>query len=205
MDIFLIFLKLGLLYLVIMVTYRLMGKKNISELSIMDLIVFLIISNIIALYIPNTNQSFLFMLILIAFIIALQSTMTYISSIIHPFKYMFKGKPSVIIKNGKLNFKEMIKRHYRLEDLLKQLSEKNIKKIENINYAVLENNGMLSIYDDNTPIPIILDGQIQSSTLKRLNKNEDWINNIIDKEKVALNNIFYAFYNKGKVYIIKYE
>lgn len=206
MNIFFVMLKLGLIYLVVIVTYHLMGKRKISELSIVDLIVFLILTNLITTYLPNNNQSFLYMLILITFIIVIQTVMTYFSSILHPIKYMFRGKPSVIISNGKLNFKEMIRKHYKMTDLLKQLELKGIKRIEDVKYALLENNGMLSIdYNRNVPVPIILNGEIQASTLKQINKNNEWVNRVIKKEKVDLNNIFYAFYNNGKIYIIKHQ
>ncbi len=206
MNIFLVMLKLGLIYLVIIVTYHLMGKRKISELSIVDLIVFLILTNLITTYLPDNNQSFLYMLILMAFIIMIQSVMTYISSIMHPIKYMFRGKPSIIIRDGKLNFKEMMKKHYKMIDLLKQLELKGIRRIEDVNYALLENNGMLSIdYNRKVPLPIILNGEIQLSTLKQINKTNEWVNKVISKEKVDLKNIFYAFYNNGKIYIIKYE
>lgn len=200
--------KMGLLYFIIVISYRLMGKKKIGELSITDFIVFLLLSNIITLSIPASDQSFMYMTILIAFLIALQVTMTYLSYRIPTFKYMFNSKPSFIINNGKLNFKEMFKRHYNLDDLLLQLREKSITNIEDVEYATLENNGKLSIFGYNKnnsdiPVPIILDGKIQHVTLKLLHKDNAWLYRIIEKESVTLNNIFYAFYKQGKLYIIK--
>jgi uncharacterized membrane protein YcaP (DUF421 family) len=176
MQIVIALLKMGLLYFIIIGAYRLLGKRHISELSIMDLIVFLLLSNIITLSLPSTNQSFFYMSIIIAFLIALQVTMTYLSSKFPSLKYMFNSKPSMLIKKGKLDYKEMIKRRYNLDDLLMQLREKSIKNIEDVEYAILENNGKLSTFGNQrksveTPIAIILDGQIQHVSLKLLHKN----------------------------------
>ena len=118
---------------------------------------------------------------------------------------MLDGKPAVIIKNGKLNFKEMVKLRYSLDDLVSQLREQGIMNIEDVNYAVLENNGKLSVFKEekNYPLPLILDGQIDYSVLKEIKKNEKWLNLILEKNKIALNNVFYAFYTKEKTFIIK--
>jgi len=106
------------------------------------------------------------------------------------------------------DFKEMIKQRYNLDDLLLQLREQQIKSLEEIEYAILENNGKLSIfpYQDkksDLPLPIILDGQVQSDTLKLLKKEREWLNLILNKEKVKIEDIFYAFYKGSKTFIIK--
>lgn len=210
MEILIALVKILLLYFIIVVAYRLLGKRHLSELSIMDLIVFFLLSNIISLNLPSNDKSFFYMTILIAFLIALQITMTYLSSRLPSLKFMFSSKPSVLIKKGKLDYKEMIRRRYNIDDLLMQLREKSIKNIEDVEYAILENNGNLSVYGNpiknpETPVAIILDGKIQHVSLKLLHKNEDWLNNIIMKSNVSLDNIFYAFYKQDKLYIIKNE
>ena len=83
-------------------------------------------------------------------------------------RYLIDGKPSVIISKGKINFKEMKKLRYNLDDLLMQLRVNSIKSIEEVDYAVLESNGKLSIFkrqdDPNReyPLPLIIDGKIFS-------------------------------------------
>ncbi len=57
--------------------------------------------------------------------------------------------------------------------------------------------------EKNYPLPLILDGQIDYSVLKEIKKNEKWLNLILEKNKIALNNVFYAFYTKEKTFIIK--
>jgi uncharacterized membrane protein YcaP (DUF421 family) len=186
----------------------LLGKRKIEELSIMDLIVFMFLINIIALNTPLKNQSFLYTIVIIAFVIFLQMLMTFISSLIPAIRYMYNGKGALLIKKGKLDFKEMIRKRYNLDELLIELKEKSIKRIEDVDYAVLENNGKLFTFNqfkgnNDIPLPIIIDGRIEQTTLNILHKDIKWINNLISKENTLLENIFYAFYKQGKIYIIK--
>lgn len=133
--------------------------------------------------------------------------MSYISLKSVKFRYLIDGKPTIIIKNGKLNFTEMSKIRYSLDDLITQLRLQGIKSIERIKYAILENNGSLSVFlDDSTyPIPLILDGVIDYTVLKEINKDYKWLNNILRNKKLELKNIFYAFYTNNKLFIITKE
>ena len=123
------------------------------------------------------------------------------------FRTLVDFSPSVIIRNGNINFKEMEKQRYSIEDLLTQIRDKGIKSLDEIEYAILENNGKLSVFlFDNKniyPMPLILDGKIQYDTLNSLDKKEEWLYKILKQEKVELKNVFYAFYKNNKCFIIK--
>ena len=120
-------------------------------------------------------------------------------------RYILDGKPTVIIKNGKLNFTEMSKLRYSLDDLLTQLRLQGVKSIESVKYAILENNGNLSIFSDNSdyPLPLILDGVIDYSVLKEIKKDFNWIMNILKSKNLDIDEVFYAFYTNKKVFIIE--
>ena len=103
----------------------------------------------------------------------------------------------------------MIKQRYNLDDLLLQLREKQIRSIEEVDYAILENNGKLSVFikedkDKNVfPLPIILDGVIQETNLDIINKSRKWVLDVLNKKKVNLTDVFYSFYKNDQIYIIK--
>lgn len=116
----------------------------------------------------------------------------------------FISKESLIINNGILSYKELIKKKYDISYLISELKSKKINRIEDVEYAFLKNNGIISIYEkQELPIPIIVDGKINKISLKLLHKNNNWINNILNNNNILLNEIFYAFHKKDKVYIIK--
>ena len=115
------------------------------------------------------------------------------------------GKPTVIIKNGKVVFSKMTKLRYTLDDLLSQLREQGIKNIQEVDYAVLENSGELSVFQNTKdyPMPIIMDGVINNEVLKDMKKNTNWVMKILKDKNLKLQDIFYAFHTKEKTFIIK--
>ena len=198
-------IKTFMLYLFIILAYRIMGKKEIGQLSIIDLIVSILIAELAAISIEQQESSILVSIIPISVLVIVEILFSYIGLKIPEIKKLLEGTPITIIKNGKLNFEEMRKLRYSLDDLISQLREQGIKSIEEVNYAVLENNGKLSIFPTETeyPMPIILDGKIDYDVIKDMNKTEEWVNKILEKNKIKLENVFYAFYTKNKTYIIK--
>lgn len=199
-----IILRTVFMYFFIILVYRVMGKKEVGQLSIVDLIVSILIAELVAIAIEG-KSNVLIAVVPISILVIVQILMSYISLKSVKFRYLIDGKPTIIIKNGKLNFTEMSKIRYSLDDLITQLRLQGIKSIEKIKYAVLENNGNLSIFTDNSdyPIPLILDGVIDYQVLKEINKDYKWLNNILINKNLELKNVFYAFYTNKKIFIIE--
>ncbi|MGM9881943.1 MAG: DUF421 domain-containing protein [Bacilli bacterium] len=195
-------------YFFIFLIYRIMGKREVGQLSITDLIVSLLIAELTVISIENYEKSMLYSLIPIVILVLLQCILSYFSLKKPKFRIFLDGNPSLIIKNGKINYNEMLKQRYNLDDLLVQIREKGYRSIEEIEYAILESNGTLSVFPfDNgkspLPLPIILDGDIQEDTIKHLKKDKKWIYNILDKKNIKLEDVFFAFYKDKNVFIIK--
>lgn len=198
-------LKTIMLYFVIIICYRIMGKKEVGELSIVDFIVTILIAEIAAICIENYKKSILVSLIPIISLVFIQIFLSYVTLKNSKLRNLIDGKPSVIIKKGKVLFSEMSKIRYSLDDLISQLREKGIKSIEDVDYAILENSGSLSVFqkEKEYPMPIIVDGVIDYDVLKEINKDTVWIHKLLIKENLKLEDIFYAFYTKDKTFIIK--
>lgn len=199
-----IIIKTILLYFFILLVYRLMGKKEVGQLGIMDLIVSILIAELAAISLGKPEISIWYSIVPTLILFFLQVGLSYVTLKNTKIRKIIEGQPTVIIKNGKLIFKEMSKLRYSLEDLISQLREKGIKSIDEVNYAVLENNGKLSVFETGNeyPLPIILDGVIDNYVLKEIGKNEKWLNDILEKRNISLDNVFYAFYTTNKTFII---
>ena len=191
------------MYFFIILIYRIMGKKEVGQLSIIDLIVSILIAELVALAI-ETKKSIFISIIPILILTLTQIGISYITLKNEKIRYIIDGKPTVIVKNGKLNFKEMSHLRYSLDDLVTQLRLQGVNSIEHVKYAVLENNGNLSVFCDNQdyPLPLILDGVIDYKVLADINKDYKWLDNIIKKKQILLSEIFYAFYTHNKLFII---
>ena len=194
-------------YFFVVFIYRIMGKREVGELGIIDLIVSVLIAELVAISIDKTNDSILLSVIPITLLVICQIIMSIISFKKRKIRTMFDGKPSVIINNGKIMIKEMIKQRYNLDDLRTQLRQNNIDDIKDVEYAILETNGNLTTFikneekkDKTFPLPIIIEGTINYEALELLDKDIIWLKNNIKEE---INNIFYGFYKNGNIYIIK--
>ena len=209
MDYLIVLERTIIFYILITAIYRFMGKREIGQLSIVDLIVSILIAELAAMSIDNRNESIFISIIPIFILVGIQILISYISLKYSKVRNVFDGKPSVMINRGKVNFKEMVKQRYNLDDLLTQLRENNIKSIEEVDYAILESSGKLSVFkkDSNRfgdyPLPLILDGVIDYETLTQIKKNRKWLEKTMKDENIEAKDIFYAFYKNKELYIIK--
>jgi len=200
-----IILKTIVLYFYIVLVYRLMGKKEVGKLSIIDLIVSILIAELAAMSIESTDRSIFVSIIPILVLVIIQIVLSYISLKSDKVRKIIDGNPTTIIKEGKIKFNEMAKLRYSLEDLITQLREQGIKSIEEVDYAILENNGKLSVFQrtKDYPMPIIVDSKIDFEVLREIGKDVKWVLDILNNKKLSLNDVYYAFYSKQKTYIIK--
>lgn len=200
-----------LFYFLVVIAYKIMGKREVGELGVFDFIISMLISQLIAICIENYKDPIWFVIVPTLILVLFQIVFSFLSLKSNKFRDILDGKESVIISNGKLNFSEMKKQKYNLNDLLLQLRDKGIRTIEEVDYAILETNGKLSVFqkkDDNNnvfPLPLVLDGVIEENNLKFINKTRKWLNNELSKKKINLDNIFYAFYKDDDIYIIENE
>lgn len=185
-----------------------MGKREVGQLGIIDLIVSILIAELAVMTIEELSNDLFYSIVPILTLTLLQTTLAYLSLKKPKFRMIIDGNPSLIIKKGKVNFKEMTHQKYNLDDLLVQLREKGYKSLEEIEYAILENNGTLSVFPyekDNSylPLPLILDSKIQNDTLKALHKDISWVENMLSRKNINLEDVFYAFYKDKNIFIIK--
>ncbi|MDD3392781.1 MAG: DUF421 domain-containing protein [Bacilli bacterium] len=204
---FTIIYKTIFFYFFIIFIYRILGKKEIGQLSIVDLIVSILIVELSAIGIEEKNESILLAIIPIIIIVSIQIIISYVSLKSIKFRNFVEGKPTVIIKNGQINFSEMLKIRYNIDDLLTQLREQGIGNIEKVKYAILENSGNLSVFEKTSdyPMPIIIDGKIDYFILKEIKKNKKWLDKILNERNLKVEDVFYAFYSSNNTYIITKE
>ena len=208
MEVFTIFFRTLFFYFFIFIIYRIMGKREVGQLGIIDLIVSILIAELVVISIENYDKSMIVSLVPIVTLTFLQIILAYLTLRKPKFRNFLDGNPSVIIKNGKVNYKEMMRQKYNLDDLLVQMREKGYRSIEEIEYPILENNGTLSVFNNKKektplPLPLILDSNIQEDTLKLLGKKQEWVYDILRRKNITLEEVFYAFYKDRNIFIIK--
>ena len=211
MDIINALFRCLVFYIIIAISYRVMGKREVGELSIMDFIVSIFLAQLASISIENLEDNIFVSMGPILLLVLIQLILARLSYKNSKVRNILDGDVSVIINRGKINFEEMLKQRYNLDDLLSQLRDKEIKSIEEVDYAILETSGKLSVFkksDDKSsvyPLPVIIDGVVQEDVLMQIKKDKDWLDKMISNEGYKLEDIFYGFYRKNNLYLIKNE
>ncbi len=196
-------------YILLVLMIRFLGKKEMSKLSVSDLIVFLIISELMTISIGNENVNFLQAALAVLVIVFMDKLFTLISLKSPFFKKMVEGHPTFIVFQGKLNQKKMASLKYSVDDLCHHLREQGIGSLSEVDFAVLETDGQLSVIETKNsevkaPAAIISDGQIDYEILQLMNRDENWL---IKKLKEAgihdYHEVFYCVVEKERLFVIK--
>ncbi|MCY8233616.1 DUF421 domain-containing protein [Priestia endophytica] len=207
MELLLLVGRTVLLYLVIVFIFRLMGKREIGELSILDLVVFLMIAEIAVIAIEDTESPLLNNFLPMATLTVLQIGFAVWALKNQHIRRILDGRASIIIENGQIREREMKKQRYNFNDLLIQLREKDISNIEDVEFAILETSGKLSVIKKDQDVksltlPLILDGIIQFDHLERSGKDLSWLQKEMGKRGYSsFEKISYCSFNQGKFYI----
>lgn len=206
MDIYMqILFRTIFLYLVVLVVFRLMGKREVGELSIMDLVVFVLIAECVAFALDEIDKPMFQNVFPILLLLGIQYLNSLIALKSKKVRDLIDGDPSLIVENGVINQEEMRKQRYNLDDLFQQMREERIGSVQQIQYAFLEPSGKLSIFlKDEDPLifPLIVDGYIVERHLRFLQKDKDWlIENLKKKGFENTEEIFYCCYENYDLHV----
>lgn len=200
-------------YLLILGIFRMMGKREIGELSILDLVVFMMIGELAVVAIERPNVKLLHAILPMALLMAIQISMAIISLKSKKFRDFVDGKPSIIINRGKIDENVMRKQRYNFDDLMTQLREKDIRSIGDVEFAILESSGSLSVIEkqkndqdaqksEDITIPLIIDGCIVEENLQTINKTNLWLRQELKKRGYRdIKQISFCSYENGKFFI----
>lgn len=213
-----------LLYIVIILAIRIMGKRQIGELQTSELVVTLLISDIAAIPMQNTEQSLLSGIVPILILIVCEIIISLLMLKRAGFRRIICGKPIVIISDGKINQSEMHRLRMSTEDLSEELRQQGIFNIEDVGFAIVETNGKLSVLkkpekdiptaeelgiktnDKGLEVVVISDGEISKCSLKICGLSRDWLFDTLKKENTELNDVFLMIANgQGEYKIIEKE
>ncbi|PPA71783.1 DUF421 domain-containing protein [Jeotgalibacillus proteolyticus] len=195
------------LYGLIILIFRLMGKREVGELSLLDLIVFMMIGEVAVLAIEDPYVDMLKAVFPMVLLMVLQVMLSWFSLKNKTFRDLIDGTPSVLVRHGRLMKNEMRRNRYNIDDLMQQLRDKDIFDMNDVEFAILEPSGMLTVLkkgreEGKLSLPLIMDGQIQYDHLKKLHKDEPWLRAEMEREGYSsLEKILFCSYENGQWYI----
>jgi uncharacterized membrane protein YcaP (DUF421 family) len=220
-----LFYRTTILYLSVLLAIRIMGKREVGQLSAFDLVVAIMIAELAAMAMDRIEMPLHEGLIPIFTLVALEIFLSYLSLKSHTIRGIVDGAPSIVIANGKIVEKELRKQRYNVSDLLGQLREKDVPNIADVQYAVLETSGELSVVlkgdrrpvtpadlglpsrYEGMPTPLIFDGHIHFKNLRGLQLDEEWLLSEIRKQGVEqISDVLFASLDtQGSLYVSEKE
>ncbi|AEF17932.1 MULTISPECIES: YetF domain-containing protein [Thermoanaerobacterium] len=189
-----IFFRTLILYFLVVVVMRIMGKQQIGQLQPYELVVAIMIADLVAVPMQNKGIPLLTGIIPIFTLLISQLFLSYVSMKSLHGREIICGKPTVLIDKGKILTKELQKERYNINDLLEELRVMGYPNIADVEYAILETNGCLSVIPkvekrpvtpndlnltpqyEGLPLPIIIDGKIISKNMEMANVDMNWLN-----------------------------
>ncbi|WP_036644732.1 DUF421 domain-containing protein [Paenibacillus sp. FSL K6-2441] len=216
-----------LMYFLVFGVMRIMGKREIGELSIFDLVISIMIAEIAVFALEDINRPIYDGVIPMLTLLLIQIAIALLSLRFRKIRLWFDGEPSVIIRNGKINREEMKRQRYNLDDLMMQLRSQQIDSVADVEFAVLETSGQLSVIpkdkseggeqpsqkkDANLsakikyealPLPLIMDGKVNDENLRKIGKTRFWLKNQIQMKGLTdFKQVFFcSIDHNGKLYI----
>ncbi|NSW89630.1 MAG: DUF421 domain-containing protein [Firmicutes bacterium] len=206
-----VFIRTLILYFLVVVVMRIMGKRQIGQLQPFELVVAIMISELAAVPMQDTAIPLINGIIPILTLLIAQMLLSFISMLNVWARGVICGTPSILIENGKINEQNLRKEMYTLNDLLEQLRSSNIYNISDVEFAILETNGQLSIIPksqkrpvnaedlnistkyEGLPLDLIIDGRVMIKNLQKANLNTEWLKNELRNFGIDnLNNVLFA-------------
>lgn len=207
------------LYIIVLIAVRIMGKSELSKMSPFQLVIVFMIAELAAMPIDDPTTSLINGVMAIFTLMLLQVLIAFLSIKSEKFKNLVSGKPSILIEKGKLNIKELSKLRITSTDLLEQLRLENCPSLSNVEYAIMESNGQLTVIpkaeekpltpkdmgltvnEGLLPMIVVSDGTLYVKNLLIAGISEEmFMQKLAGAGISSYENIFLAFYDENKVF-----
>ena len=207
-----------ILYVVVMFSIRLMGKRQLGELQPAELVVTILISNIATLALEDIEIPLLHGILPILALVCYEVIASWISLKSVRFRKWISGSPKILIRDGIIDQNMMKTLRFSVDDLMAALRMGGVFFIEDVQFAIVETNGSVSVYQKSScqpaekqdlqafqpsiepPQTIIADGKLREPALSVIGQDRTWLNTILNQEKMRIQDIFLLTADKSCTY-----
>lgn len=212
--------RTAVLYLVVVLLIRLMGKRQVGELQPSELVVTILISELASIPMQDLSRPVSNGIAAILVLVILELVLSVITLKCPPMRRLFSGKPAIVISDGRIDQQMMKRLRYSIDDLLEGLRTDGCFCIEDVHYAILETNGTLSVMlkksaepptrsemnvshmDCGLPITVISDGKLQKSAVKSHDVDMDKVYSRLKAEHLSVKDVFLMTSDSTGDYVI---
>lgn len=194
-----VFSRALILYLLVVIVMRIMGKRQIGQLQPFEFVITIMLAELAAVPMQNTGIPLINGIIPIATLLVAQVAFSFLNLKSEKARAIICGKPSILIEGGRIVQDEFEKQRYTINDLMEQLRSKNIANIADVEFAILETSGQISVIPksqkrpvipedikietqyEGLPVELIVDGRILSNNLKKIGLDKNWLRQELNK------------------------
>ena len=203
-----IFIRTILVYILLNVVLNIMGKRQIGELEVGELVCTLLISEIASIPISDPDIPLSWAVVPIIFICAIEVALSAIKNRCTKIKRAVEGNSLYIIYKGRLRQKVLLENRISINELLTEMRIQGFGGTDDVEYAILEQNGKISLFDKSTSLShfLVLDGEVNKNAMRELGFDEGWLDRLLKEEALSLGEVFLlSVDDEGKRNIIKKE
>ena len=193
-----------IMYSVLVLVIRLLGKRQIGQMAPSEFVVTMLIANLASITLEETDTPLTAGLIPIGTVLVIEMILSHISLKSIRFRKLLCGKPVILIENGRILQENLRATRVTLDELMGHLREKDVLDIQTVQYAILETNGNLSVFpfpkemppsakdlgvtpkDRFLPVTIIEDGFLFRENLREAGKDESWVHKVLGEYRAGI-------------------
>ena len=198
-----------IIYILLSFSLRIMGKRQLGEMDVVELVSTLLISELASIPIDDPDIPLLNAIIPILLILSAEVILSTVKNKSEKLKESLEGKPTYIIYKGRLSQEALRENRISINELLSEMRSQGVGDISEVNYAILEQNGSLSLLKKNADEiahTLVIDGHIMADDLKTLGYNERWLEKELSARKARVDGVFLmTVTDRGEINIILKE
>ena len=197
------YLRTAFLYLVLILSIRMMGKRQIGQMEASEFVVTMLVANLASIPMQDSAIPLYSGLLPILVVLGMELTLSGLILRSVLIRRFFCGKPVILIDNGKILLENLRKTRVTLDELTGHLRQKDVLDIQTVQYAILETDGSLSVFPypkdrpatakdagikagkQYLPITIIEDGYVSEENLQKAGKTRQWLEGVLREQKTA--------------------
>lgn len=210
-----------ILYLVVIISLRVMGKRQIGQMQPSELVVAIMISDLAAVPMQAIDIPLINGIIPVLTLIVAEVLMSYLSLKSRKIRRIISGEPSIIVYDGHVNEGELERLRFNMNDLLEQLRINNFSNISDVECVIMETNGQLSIIPKTSAKVVtmkdmkikgsqeklqhllVTDGEVNIMELKKIGKDMPWLDRELKKQNLDRSDVFFAVYDENSGLIVQ--
>ncbi len=206
-----VFIRALILYLVVVIVMRMMGKRQVAQMQPFELVIMIMIADLATTPMEDMDIPLINGVIPIIALLSIQVFASYFSLKNEKFRDFICGKPSILIHKGIIDQSEMHRLRININDLLEALRNKNFFNVSDVRYAILETNGQISVIpnadkrpvetadlgvaveEEELPVTLITDGKLNDNKLKKTGNDKKWLMDQLKKQNInSIKDVFFA-------------